>query len=874
MISVDSILLIAGIIPVIIIAYFWHITKIRLAKSQYQKKLELQVQTISQLKEELNICYKKGREYKNEKKSIEDIWNSINECIRCSYSNENSFEKSMRHLAGTLRKSMKCEYCSIGKIYVNESNAIAEDYAVHLDKIENKKLYREQLNAIKQVRSISLNEKEYFLTLAYNLENKVTYFEGKNLELSNNKHLDLYKNKILKSGEINNIAIIKLEDAKGNICGYIQIINYKNKDCLIIDNCILDSLCSLIQVAINFQRQKQLLEEKDYIIRDFKFIQELLNKNETTDALLEKIMAYLSQEFNAGIISFRIPFLNGTKKTPLFYMRKCYVSPLIHNANKIQEYYELNRKIKSFEEMGGKEKMNCKDMSEISFVDSQDNDYYEKFDLNLAIDNNCIIMPIIKNRYRERCIKDSTECICSNACINPCNSRFGKMYGIFKLRLLNENKNKQTLERITCLSQQITLIFNALADSLDNQLMIHFTSLLQKVDLSKLGQFDEQIVTLMRDTLEVKDCFIYRCKKEFNNEKILYLSASTNSSIWDNRESMAIPTLVNDVFQSKTSAYYYDTKETREEILNYPVEDTILFFPILNKEKQSVGVFVFMGKKLGSNGISPAFWEQDISFARFAINIVSRLSEGDEEKKTFLHQLSHELLTPITEIVTECDNFLIRYNSADNESKSHMVKEMLEQIKKNIDSAFLFKNIIMDVEMIYTTSIKDIQCSITEIEDPKDILLTCVRIFEKEASFEKQIKIIPSITDMPTMFFDRYRMQQVFINLLKNAIRYSDVRGEVNIYYKTCNEDIDGLGIQAWHEIKFVNYGIGILEEDKERIFKLYERGKNAKEKRPSGTGMGLFIINNIMKNHKGHCIIRRLSNPTEISILLPNNKK
>lgn len=865
-------LVIGGLILVIIIIFFFLKRIINVEKVNSEKKLEVALGNIEVLKNEI-ILYKKKD--KNEKKSVGYIWNSIIECTKYSYSNEIMFEKSMEHLAGILRKALKCEYCSIGKIYRNNSDIIADDYAVNLDKKEDWKLYNEQLNAIKQVRSISLSEQESFISQAYNMNDNVVLFSGAKLQFSDNKHCELYRKKILKTGIIKNIGVIKLSGDKGDVHGYIQIINYKDENYLDIDRYILKSLSSLIQIAIDYQNQIKILNEKDNIINDFNFIQTLLNKDETADTLLEKIMAYLSKEFNARIISFRIPFLNGINKTPLFYMRKCYVSPDINDANAIQDYYECSRKIKSFSEMGGKEKMNCKNMADISLVDSNDNDYYEKYHLDLSTNNNCIIMPIIKNRYRDCCIKDSSKDICCDACCNPCNERFGKMYGIFKLRLLNNvDVDQQSLKRLFCLSQQITLIFNALVDSSDNQLMIHFISLLQKIDLSKLGQFDEQIVNLMRDTLEVKDCLIYRFKKDFDDSKTWYLSASTNSQIWENRENSAMPTTIDHVFKNKISAYYYNSKETGEEILNYPIDDTILFFPILNKERQSVGVFVFVGKRLGTNGISPAFWEQDISFTRFVINIVARLSEGDEEKKTFLHQLSHELLTPITEIVTECDNFLLRYDIADNESRSHMIKEMLEQIRKNIDSAFLFKSIIMDVEMIYTTSIKDIQCVITEIDDPKEILLTCIRMFEKEASFDKQIRIIPSITDMPTMYFDRYRMQQVFINLLKNAIHYSNPRSSVRIFYKTCDEHFNDSEVLSWHEIKFVNEGIGILEEDKDRIFKLYERGSNAKEKRPSGTGMGLFIISNIMKAHQGHCVIRRFANPTEISILLPNNEK
>ena len=114
------------------------------------------------------------------------------------------------------------------------------------------------------------------------------------------------------------------------------------------------------------------------------------------------------------------------------------------------------------------------------------------------------------------------------------------------------------------------------------------------------------------------------------------------------------------------------------------------------------------------------------------------------------------------------------------------------------------------------------------------------------------------------MYFDRERMKQVFINLLKNAIRYSNERTIINIYYKY-NDNTNE------HEIRFANYGIGICETEKDSIFDLFHRGREAQKRFKRGTGMGLYIVRNIMKAHGGNCFVRNLNNPTEFVITLPN---
>ena len=113
------------------------------------------------------------------------------------------------------------------------------------------------------------------------------------------------------------------------------------------------------------------------------------------------------------------------------------------------------------------------------------------------------------------------------------------------------------------------------------------------------------------------------------------------------------------------------------------------------------------------------------------------------------------------------------------------------------------------------------------------------------------------------MYVDKEKIKQVFVNILKNGIQYSDAHSEITISYNFNEKD-------NCHEIDFQNYGIGIAEEEKEEIFKLWKRREAAQEKRPNGTGMGLSIVKEIMKAHKGNCYVKRLNNPTIFTVSIP----
>ena len=83
------------------------------------------------------------------------------------------------------------------------------------------------------------------------------------------------------------------------------------------------------------------------------------------------------------------------------------------------------------------------------------------------------------------------------------------------------------------------------------------------------------------------------------------------------------------------------------------------------------------------------------------------------------------------------------------------------------------------------------------------------------------------------------------------------------IYYNKRND--------GYHEISFADVGIAIQEEEQETIFELFHRGEDAIEKFPRGTGMGLYIVRDIMRAHGGDCYVRQFDNPTEFAITLPD---
>ncbi len=117
-----------------------------------------------------------------------------------------------------------------------------------------------------------------------------------------------------------------------------------------------------------------------------------------------------------------------------------------------------------------------------------------------------------------------------------------------------------------------------------------------------------------------------------------------------------------------------------------------------------------------------------------------------------------------------------------------------------------------------------------------------------------------------TMHIDQGKIRFVIQNLIENAIKYSNDGDRVLI---SLNETPDTLTISV------KDTGIGIKEEDKEKIFEKFFRSKNAKEKEEIGTGLGLFTSKSIVEKHNGVMSFESIEGQgTTFSVTLPFESK
>jgi len=127
--------------------------------------------------------------------------------------------------------------------------------------------------------------------------------------------------------------------------------------------------------------------------------------------------------------------------------------------------------------------------------------------------------------------------------------------------------------------------------------------------------------------------------------------------------------------------------------------------------------------------------------------------------------------------------------------------------------------------------------------DLGELVSSTVKGFDKQAR-DKGISLAVIVPDeLPNALGDRDRLEQVMVNLLDNAIKYTPSGGSVNV--KACMESGNV-------RVDVGDTGIGIPADDISRIFERFYRVDKARSRELGGTGLGLAIVKHIIQGHNG----------------------
>lgn len=218
--------------------------------------------------------------------------------------------------------------------------------------------------------------------------------------------------------------------------------------------------------------------------------------------------------------------------------------------------------------------------------------------------------------------------------------------------------------------------------------------------------------------------------------------------------------------------------------------------------------------------------------ARAFNEMIERLKYVRQERENILSNISHELLTPITNIRGFAETL---YEGGLKDKKE--IEECIEVIKRESD---YLEGLIEELRLLSRLDSLSMRYDFRPLQ-VKEVILEA----EKSLSLKVQAKGIKIHNDFmegcPLVQADHKALRQVFINLLDNAIKYSFPNQEVWVLLRMTNKSL---------KISVADKGIGIAAEDQEKIFERFYRieGSLHSEK---GLGLGLSIVKEILTSHR-----------------------
>jgi len=241
------------------------------------------------------------------------------------------------------------------------------------------------------------------------------------------------------------------------------------------------------------------------------------------------------------------------------------------------------------------------------------------------------------------------------------------------------------------------------------------------------------------------------------------------------------------------------------------------------------------------------------------IDDVTELRRLEHVRTEFIANVSHELRTPLTAIRGYVETLLHTPPPDPQDSR-----QFLEIIDRHSDRLSRLTEDLLTLSDLESGKVHLSQ----QLLDAGNLIQRVLEVFWDQAA-RKKIKLTQEVAPgLPKLAGDLDRLQQLFINLVDNAIKYTPLEGVVSL---TVTQTAVHNGGAPHIEIAVRDTGPGIPEKDLPRITERFYRVDKARSRDQGGTGLGLAIVKHIVQAHKGELSIESvLKKGTTVRVRLP----
>lgn len=447
----------------------------------------------------------------------------------------------------------------------------------------------------------------------------------------------------------------------------------------------------------------------------------------------------------------------------------------------------------------------------------------------------------------------------------------------FIINVINTNDYKQFVEKV---KNTLSIVLKAPVEFRDRSQLspaINVDTIVGSISIVPADNERLQLILLLSTDNVVKGAFISTFSEsiltnvvyeflQFLSElmKIQFTKIELNKAILEQRksldtilESLNIGILVvdNNLITQKHNQNFLIMLDIEDEVHNVSIQSylqrpTLAHFLELRQELDSknfaferVFDFTFSTGRVVKYALSISTFNyetvrnyiyvlRDLTYTKE----IERLKSLDTQKNTFLAHISHELKTPLTAIMGYLELLV-------DQELDVQKKMFLQNIYSESESMLQLIQNLLTITKIELGSIK---LNITQF----DLLQVINKIIDLyKASQIHAIKLLSSVQDL-MIWGDKEKIKEVFLNLISNAIKYSPKGGEITIE------------ITIDYHNKYVNvavsdYGVGIPDELIPYIFEKFYRVENPLTATVQGTGLGLYIVKNLVELHNGKITVK-----------------
>ena len=234
---------------------------------------------------------------------------------------------------------------------------------------------------------------------------------------------------------------------------------------------------------------------------------------------------------------------------------------------------------------------------------------------------------------------------------------------------------------------------------------------------------------------------------------------------------------------------------------------------------------------------------------------VTEQHRNEERRKEFVANVSHELRTPLTNVRSYAETLR---DAEEGDIPHETARSFLDIIITETDR---MTNIVQDLLTLSRLDSGHTELILSRFSFAEAIQ-SVTRANALAAKNHGHELTCGSLEDLPLIVGDRSRLEQVMMNVIGNAIKYTPDGGHIRISAGSTENDV---WMEVWDD------GIGIPEKDRDRIFDRFYRVDKARSRESGGTGLGLSIARELVLRHNGTIALAPHEGPgTTIRLTLP----